>query len=73
MSDDDFQMRPIIDTTIQQQDGSLAARFEKLLDLYAPMTEQADGTIRRDPAHGIISREDFIRLMDTPTGGKDDE
>ena len=56
-----------IDTTIQQREGSLAARFERLLDLYAPMTEQPDGSTMRDPEAGVISREDFIRLMDAPT------
>lgn len=57
---------PVIDTRATQFDGSLAVRFERLLDLYAPMTEQADGTERRDPSCGVISREDFIRLLDEP-------
>lgn len=56
-----------IDSKIQQKDGSMAARLERLLDLFAPMTEQPDGTIMRDPEHGLITREDFIRLLDAPT------
>ncbi len=44
----------------------LAAQFELLQDLYAPMVEQPDGTCRRDPDYGLISQEDFMRLMDFP-------
>jgi hypothetical protein len=53
-----------IDTTIQQRDGSIAARFERLLDLFAPMTEQPNGEIKRDPEHGVVSRETFARMLD---------
>lgn len=45
---------------------SLAARLEQLHDLYAPYVEQPDGTRRRDPAYGVISQADFMRLMDFP-------
>ena len=50
-----------------QLEGSAAVRFERLLDLYAPMTEQPDGSLLRDPNAGVISREDFVRLLDEPT------
>lgn len=46
--------------------GSLAARLERLLDLYAPLTPLADGTMVRDPDMGIITKEQFIELLDTP-------
>lgn len=56
----------VIDTVLQQREGLMAARFERLCDLYAPMTEQPDGTMKRDPEFGIISKEDFIRFLDMP-------
>ena len=56
----------VADSKEQQREGSLAARFERLLDLYAPMTDQTDGSVKRDQTHGVISREDFIRLPDEP-------
>lgn len=50
--------------------GSPAVRFGRLLDLYAPETEQLDGSIMRDPTMGIISRDDFVRLLDaSPSNG----
>lgn len=45
---------------------SPGARLEQLLDLYAPMVEREDGTRERDPSLGVISREDFVRLLDMP-------
>jgi hypothetical protein len=65
----------VVDLWEVQKDGSLAVRFERLLDLYAPLTEQVDGTTRREPGAGVISHEDFLRLLDTPmtspSGGED--
>ena len=45
---------------------SPAARLEQLLDLYSPMVEREDGTIERDPAHGFISKADFLKLLEIP-------
>lgn len=53
--------------------GSIAHRFERLLDLYAPMTEQPSGEVMRDPSAGVISKEDFIRLLDAPERPGDGE
>lgn len=46
--------------------STLAGRFEHVMNLYAPMTEHEDGTIWADPAYGLISREDALRLLDEP-------
>ncbi len=43
---------------------TLAGRFELLLDLYAPITEREDGSVTRDPAAGVISHDDFARLLE---------
>jgi hypothetical protein len=55
-----------------QLEGSIAARFERLLDLYAPLTPLSDGTMVRDPNMGIISKEQFIELLDTPLRHSED-
>lgn len=44
----------------------MAARLEQLLDLYSPMVEREDGTMERDPAFGVISKEDFLKLLNMP-------
>lgn len=43
-----------------------AVRLEQIMDLYAPWTEHEDGTVQRDPRHGIISQEEAQRLLDLP-------
>lgn len=41
-----------------------AARLAQLEELYAPMVEQPDGTWRRDESCGVISKEQFMKLLD---------
>ena len=43
-----------------------AAWLSFLEDLYAPMVEREDGTWERDPAYGIISLDELLRLLDDP-------
>lgn len=43
-----------------------AARFEQLHDLYAPLTMNEAGEMVRDPANGLISRDEFLRMLDAP-------
>lgn len=43
-----------------------AARMELLTDLYAPLVEDEDGFWFRDPECGVITREQFIRLLTMP-------
>ena len=45
---------------------TLAGRLEFLLDLYAPLVEQDDGSLERDPEQGVISKDDFVRLLEVP-------
>lgn len=51
--------------TIETFPKTVAGRFEWLLDLYMPVVERKDGTLERDPAFGLISREDFMRLLES--------
>lgn len=51
----------------------VAAQWEMLQDLYAPMVEQPDGTFRRDPEAGFITQEQAFALMDFPDLSKVDE
>lgn len=41
-----------------------AGKLEMLLEMMAPMTEQEDGTFVRDPSQGIISKEQFLELLE---------
>ena len=45
--------------------ASLAARLEMLLDLYAPTVEVKAGVFVRDPEQGILTRDEFLRLLET--------
>jgi hypothetical protein len=44
-----------------------AERLEQLMELYAPMTEQPDGTFTRDSSLGVITKEQLLRLLDEVT------
>lgn len=45
---------------------SWAGRFEQLIDLYAPrkLDENGEPTGERCPGEGIITREQFLALLD---------
>jgi hypothetical protein len=41
-----------------------AGRLEFLLDLYAPLVEQEDGSLERDPEYGLIDEEQLVRMTE---------
>ena len=54
---------------------SPANRLEMLMDLFAPVVESrcetcGHVTSRRDPSAGLITREQFMELLEAPVGAK---